>query len=151
MKQTIVQKKISSSDDKELVVLIADNSKGCRVLMRRGLEHAGISNRIIQFENGEELLDFLYNHIKGGDITERTYVLILDINMPIVNGIEVLNSIKGHSILNSIPVIVNSSCDDQETISLCHSLGCIDYKVKPIKADDIIIAFKRIGLTFSMN
>jgi CheY-like chemotaxis protein len=153
MIQTAVQKDeyISSSDDKELVVLIAEDDKGCRVLMRRGLEHAGISNRIIHFENGEELLDFLYSRAEAGDIAERTYALILDIHMPKVNGIEVLTSIRQHSNLRGIPVIVNSSCDDQKTISLCHSLGCIDYIVKPINADDIIVALKRIGLTLSLS
>jgi CheY-like chemotaxis protein len=142
---------ISSSDDKELVVLIAEDNKGIRVLMRRGLEHAGISNRIIHFENGEELLDFLYGRVEAGDIAERTYALILDIHMPKVNGIEVLTSIRQHSNLRGIPVIANSSCDDQKTISLCHSLGCIDYIVKPINADDIIVALKRIGLTLSLS
>jgi CheY-like chemotaxis protein len=153
MLQAAVQKNehSSSSDDKELVVLIAEDNKGIRVLMRRSMEQAGISNRIIHFENGEELLDFLYGRVEAGDIAERTYALILDIHMPKVNGIEVLTSIRQDSNLRGIPVIANSSCDDQKTISLCHSLGCIDYIVKPINADDIIVALKRIGLTLSLS
>jgi CheY-like chemotaxis protein len=153
MNQAIVNENdyVSATDGKDLVVLIAEDDKGNYVLIRKSLELAGVLNRVIHFGNGEELLDFLYSHIKTGDITGKTYVLVLDINMPKVNGIEVLSSIKGHSILNSIPVIVNSSCEDQETIRLCYSLGCIDYKVKPVKAEDIIVALKRIGLTLSMS
>jgi CheY-like chemotaxis protein len=153
MIQAAVQKNeyISSTDDKELVVLIAEDNKGIRVLMRKSLEHAGMSNRVIYFENGAELLDFLYSRVSAGDITEKTYVLILDIHMPKVDGIEVLTSIRQHSELRGIPVIANSSCDDQTTINLCYSLGCIDYIVKPINADDIIIALKRIGLTLSLS
>ena len=116
--------------------------------MRVGLKRAGISNKIIHFENGEELLDFLYSRIEAGDNIERTYVLVLDIHMPKVNGIEVLTSIRQHSNLSGIPVIVTSSCDDQETINLCYSLGCIDYKVKPIKVNGIISAFESIRLKF---
>lgn len=140
-----------SSDDKELVVLIAEDDRGIRVLMRRGLECAGVLNKIICFKNGEEVLDFLYSRIEAGDITKRTYVLVLDIHMPKINGIEVLALVRQHRKLRSIPVIVNSSCDDQETTKLCYSLGCIDYNVKPVKADDIIVALKKIGLTLSMS
>ena len=153
MKQAIVNENeyLSATDGKDLVVLIAEDDKGNYVLIRKSLELAGISNRIIHFGNGKELLDFLYSHIKAGDITERTYVLVLDIHMPKVNGIEVLTAIRQHNTLSGMPIIVNSSCDDKETIRLCYSLGCIDYKVKPIKANDIIVALKRIGLTLSMN
>ena len=146
-----MSEQVQTNCSKKLVVLIAEDDKASSLLMRLGLKRAGILNKIINFENGKELLDFLYSRVEVGDSIEKTYVLILDIYMPKVNGIEVLTSIREHSNLSGIPVIVNSSCDDQETINLCYSLGCIDYKVKPVKADDIILAFENIGLAFSKS
>ena len=130
---------------------IIEDDEANYLLIKLGLRRSGISNRIIRFADGNELLDFLYGRIESGDNIEKAYALILNIDTSEGNGLEVLTSIKQSGSLNGIPVIVTSSCDDHETISLCYSLGCVDYKVKPIKVNEIISAFESIGLIFSRN
>ena len=142
---------VQTNCSEEIVILVAEDDEASYRLMQLCLEHAGVLNKLIHFKNGEELLDFLYSRVGTGENIGRTYVLLLDINMPKVNGIEALTSIRENNNLRGISVIANSSCNDQETIDLCHSLGCIDYMVKPIMINEMMSTFESVGLKLSTN
>jgi CheY-like chemotaxis protein len=131
---------------KELVILIAEDDDGHAELIKEGLIESGISNEIIRFQNGLEVWNFL----SGNGIVKRdkslAYILLLDINMPLMDGIEVLRNIKTNDQLKEIPVIMLTTTDDPREVEVCYKIGCNMYITKPIKFDKLAIILKRLGL-----
>ena len=134
-----------------LVILMAEDNEGHAILVKRNLVRAGINNEIIHFWNGAELLDFLY---KRGDGPHRkdniSYLLLLDIRMPVVDGMEVLENIKRDEVLRVIPVIMLTTTDDPQEIEMCHELGCSVYIVKPVDFQKFFDAIRTLGLFISI-
>ncbi len=136
---------------KEGVILIAEDDKGHFELIKRSLQRAGVCNEILRLADGQETLDFLF--VKGeGPKREhnKEYLLLLDIRMPKINGVEVLEKIKQDEELKKIPVIMLTTTDDPRTIERCHSLGCSVYIVKPVEYEGFIDAVRKIGLFLSV-
>ncbi len=129
-------------------ILIAEDDEGHFSLIRKNLVRAGIDNDIVRFANGQELMDFLI--LNNKDTTEKGYLLILDIRMPKVGGIEVLEKLRLNSRLRKIPVIVLTTTDDPKEVAICHILGCSMYIVKPVEYDNFIDAIRKIGRFLSI-
>ncbi len=131
---------------KETIILFAEDDDGHAELTIQGLRNSGICNEIIRFANGEDLWYFLSG--KGDEIFDKnkSHILLLDINMPIMNGVEVLKLMKSDEILKKIPVIMLTTTDNPKEIDHCYALGCNIYITKPI--DFIVFAetLKRLGL-----
>jgi CheY-like chemotaxis protein len=132
---------------KEVIIIISEDDEGHASLIRKNLERAGISNEIIHFPDGKETLDFLFKkgdgkHRKSGE----SYLLLLDIRMPKVDGIEVLRQIKADPEMRKMPVIILTTTDDPREIDLCHKLGCNSYITKPIDYDKFVEAIQKLGL-----
>jgi CheY-like chemotaxis protein len=140
------------SKTNEVVVLVADDDAGHARLIEKNLARAGLHNPILRFENGQEILDFLF--CRGGKglarVPETPYLLLLDIRMPKVDGVEVLRQIKHDSELRKIPVIMLTTTDDPREVQRCHSLGCNNYIVKPVDYEKFADAIKRFGLFISL-
>lgn len=123
--------------NEETVILLAEDDKGHAGLIKRGLRRASINNRIINFIDGQEVLDFLLHE---GPAPRRengeSYVLLLDIRMPRVDGIEVLRTMKLSDGLSKVPVIIVSTTDNEETMQMCLRLGCEKYVVKPVDYEE---------------
>jgi CheY-like chemotaxis protein len=115
----------------EPIILLSEDDVGHAGLILNSLKDAGIKNDIVCFENGEDTLDFLF---KRGREPYRedgvSYVLLLDIRLPGIDGTEVLRQVKKDKWVNNIPVIMLSSSDDPEEIEQCRRLGCDNYFVK---------------------
>jgi len=130
-----------------VVILIADDDEGHATLTCKSMKRAGISNPTMVFRNGEQLLDFLFERDPVFKLEEDTaYLLLLDLMMPGVSGVEVLRQIKSHPELKRIPVFMLTSMDDPEGIDLCYNLGCSAYIIKPVDAKDFGEAVRKIGL-----
>jgi CheY-like chemotaxis protein len=115
----------------DTVIILAEDDEGHAGLIIRNLRRTGIDNEILHFKNGEETLNFLLRHNGGSHRKEGvSYVLLLDLRMPKVDGIEVMRQIKQDSQLKNIPVIVITTTDDPGEIELCYALGCSSYIVK---------------------
>ena len=116
---------------KNLITIISDDDEGHTILIKKNLQRVGITNNILNFKNGEETLNYL-NKKKIENLDKSNYLLLLDIRMPKINGIEVLQKMKKDHKLCTIPVIIITTTDDPKEIDLCNKLGCVDYIVKPI-------------------
>lgn len=129
------------------IILIVDDDEGHAILVRQNLEAAGLNNRIEHFRDGQAVLDFFF-HPEGhsrrhsGDV----YLVLLDIRMPKVDGIEVLRRLKADTELRQIPVIMLTTTDDQREVERCHRLGCSVYIQKPVDYDKFAEAIRRLGL-----
>ena len=116
---------------KNLITIISDDDEGHTILIKKNLQRVGITSNVLNFKNGEETLNYL-NKRKKENLNKSNYLLLLDIRMPKINGIEVLQKMKKDQKLCTIPVIIITTTDDPKEIDLCTKLGCVDYIVKPI-------------------
>ncbi len=135
----------------EGVILIAEDDEGHFALIKKSLQRAGITNEILKFADGQEILDFLFMTGHGPKRQPDTeYLMLLDIRMPKVDGIQVLEKIKQDSELKKIPVIMLTTTDDPATVERCHRLGCSIYIVKPVDYDGFTDTVRKIGLFLSV-
>lgn len=131
----------------EVVILIAEDDDGHAQLIKRNLERAGLSNRILFFRDGQEIVDFLFRTGEGKSRSPRTpYILLLDIRMPKLDGTEVLARVKRDPELRKIPVIMITTTDDPREVERCHELGCSSYITKPVEYDAFVNAVRQLGL-----
>ena len=132
---------------KEVIILIAEDDDGHATLIDRNLRRAGLLNEIIRFKDGQETLDFLFEKGSGPHRKHETgYLLLLDIRMPKVDGIEVLRRVKADKGLKRLPIIMITTTDDPREIDKCHELGCSNYVTKPIEYEKFIEAVRQLGL-----
>lgn len=132
----------------EVTILIAEDDEGHVGLIRKNLARSGITNPIIHFADGQQILDFLFRKNPSGPSRElsHAYVLLLDIRMPKVTGVEVLEQIKTHPDLKKIPTIMITTTDDPREIEKCHLLGCNSYITKPVEYENFVHAIRNLGL-----
>jgi CheY-like chemotaxis protein len=132
---------------KEVVILIAEDDLGHATLIKKNLTRAGISNQIIHFRNGQEVVNFLFKKGTGPHrVMSTPYLLLLDIRMPKMDGVEVLRLIKQDDELRKLPVIMITTTDDPREVENCHKLGCGSYITKPIDYDQFVEAIRSLGL-----
>ncbi len=133
--------------EKEVIVLLAEDDVGHATLIKKNLKRSGLTNRLLHFKDGQETLDFLF---RQGEEPQRehgaAYLLLLDIRMPKVDGVEVLRQIKQDPELRKMPVIMLTTTDAPWEIERCHGLGCSNYIVKPVDYDKFIEAIRQLGL-----
>lgn len=132
---------------KELVILIAEDDDGHAELIREGLQNSGVCNKQIRFSNGLEVWEFLSLEVESEIVDKKlAYLLLLDINMPKMNGIELLQKIKSSDALKEIPIIMLTTTDDPREVEICYKLGCNMYVTKPIQFDKFADTLHRMGL-----
>jgi len=132
---------------KELIILIAEDDDGHADLINEGLVGSGVCNHIIRFKDGMETWNFL-SGVSDGLVrdVEKSYLLLLDINMPIMDGLEVLKRIKTNDDLKGIPIIMLTTTDDPREVEACYKLGCNMYITKPVQFDKFAEILYRMGL-----
>jgi CheY-like chemotaxis protein len=132
---------------KEVTILIADDDEGHAALIRKNLGRVGITNPLLHFRDGQEVLDFLFQ--RGAPPhreSHAAYLLLLDIRMPRVDGVEVLRQVKADAELRKLPVIMITTTDDPREVVRCHEIGCNNYVVKPVDYEKFISAIRQLGL-----
>ncbi len=123
-------------------ILIVDDDEGHAILIRENLEAAGLRNRMEHFRDGQAILDFFANRPPASG---EAYLILLDIRMPKVDGIEVLRRLKADTRLNKLPVIMLTTTDDSREVERCYELGCNVYIQKPVDYDRFADAIRRLG------
>lgn len=132
---------------KELVILIAEDDDGHAELIQEGLRSAGVCNPMIRFENGEQVWKYLEeNGGKEAALNGKCFLVLLDINMPIMDGVEVLRRIKGSESLKDTPVLMLTTTDDPREVEECYKIGCNLYITKPVDFMKFAETLKRLGL-----
>ena len=132
---------------KELTIILAEDDEGHATLIKRNLKRSGLLNDIIHFKDGQETLDFLNKAKEKKEYKESIpSLLLLDIKMPKVDGIEVLRQVKQDPKLKKMPVIMITTTDDPREVEKCHELGCSNYISKPIDYDKFVGAIRQLGL-----
>lgn len=132
-------------ENSELTLLLAEDDAGHALLVQECFKRAGVHNPLLRFKDGQEVWDFL----SGPDAaieTGKSYLLLLDIRMPRMDGLEVLRRVKADPRLKSIPVIILTTTDDPKEVNLSYELGCNNYLTKPVEFEKFAEVIKRLGL-----
>ena len=130
--------------DKEIEILIAEDDAGHAALVKRNMIRCGITNTIKHFTDGQQVLDFMFGQGAGAMEADKRYLLLLDIRMPKVDGVDVLRRIKADAALKSTPVIMMTTMDDPREVSKCYELGCEKYFSKPVDFVELVEDMKKI-------
>ena len=129
------------------VILLAEDDDGHASLVQRNLKRVGVVNDIVHVHDGQETLDYIHGQGKFSARPDRQpLLLMLDINMPRINGEEVLRQVKQNAITRALPVIMLTTADDSQQIQRCYALGCSVYMTKPVLFDAFAEAMKRLSL-----
>ena len=129
------------------ILLVEDNITDAELTIRELKKH-NMANNLIHVKNGQDALDFLFAKGKYAGTREIQYppkVVLLDIQMPKVNGIEVLQQIKTNALTRTIPVVILTSSKENPDIQKCYSLGANSYIVKPVNFEGFAQAIKNLG------
>ena len=123
----------------EVSILIVEDDAGHARLIEKNLKRAKISNRITRVENGQEALDFLLSEGKFEGIERPSPLLVLlDLNMPVMDGYQVLERMKANADTKKIPVVVLTTTDDAREVARCYQLGCSVYITKPVDIESLL-------------
>jgi CheY-like chemotaxis protein len=130
---------------KNLSILIAEDDADDRFLMQKAIDEVGYKDIQIRFvENGVELLDDLNNIRSKKPATTYPKFILLDLNMPKMDGREVLKNIKTDDEFRKIPVIIFSTTKNQLEVKRCYNLGANTYIVKPVNFDSLVETIQHI-------
>ena len=132
--------------DEVEILLVEDNINDAELTIR-ALKKVNLANSLVHVKDGEEALDFIFAKGKFADrqITNRPKVILLDIKMPKVDGIEVLKQIKADAITKTIPVVIMTSSREEQDIITSYKLGVNSYIVKPVNFDAFAKAICDLG------
>ena len=130
-----------------LVILMAEDDPGHATLVQRNLRRAGVVNEVVWTKDGQEALDYVRKEgAYENDIRSGSLVVLLDINMPRVDGVEVLRQLKNDERTKKIPVMMLTTTDDPREVERCYGLGCSVYVTKPVEYDKFREAVIQLGL-----
>jgi two-component system response regulator len=134
------------NDNKVEILLVEDNPHDAELTIR-ALKKANLANQLIHLRDGAEALDFLYGKGLYADrnIGNRPKVILLDIKMPKVDGIEVLRQLKLHEDTRTIPVVIMTSSKEEQDIITSYDLGVNSYVVKPVDFEGFAKAVSELG------
>ena len=129
------------------ILLVEDNPSDAELTLL-ALKKVHIANKVFLVNDGDEALDFLFARGKftGREQDQNPKVILLDLNLPKVSGLEVLRSIKTSEKLKNIPVVVLTSSKEDLDIRQCYELGANSYVVKPIGFENFLKAVSELGI-----
>jgi CheY-like chemotaxis protein len=137
--------------NKPVTIIMIEDDEGHARLIERNIRRSGVNNEIVSFRNGTAAVNYLFG--KEGDGREHkgeALLILLDLNLPDMTGIEILRQIKASKYLKCAPVVVLTTTDDSQEIKRCYELGCNVYITKPVNDESFAIAIRQLGLFFSV-
>ena len=137
--------------DKPVTIIMVEDDEGHARLIEKNIRRAGVNNRIQPFANGSDAVKFLF----GADGTGvnnrgRAMLIMLDLNLPDMSGVDILKRVKENEHLKRTPVVVLTTTDDEREIKRCYDLGCNVYITKPVNYENFANAIRQLGLFFSV-
>jgi two-component system, response regulator len=134
------------SDSAVEILLVEDNPQD-RELTLRALKKRGVANHIVTVQDGAEALDFLFcrGAYSERNVGNRPALIVLDLKLPKLDGVEVLRAIRGDNRTKTIPVVVLTSSRENADVAACYRTGVNSYVVKPVESGDFNQAVGQLG------
>ena len=133
------------------ILLVEDNPRDAELTIR-ALKKKNLANNLFHVEDGVEALDYLFARGKYSerDINDAPKVVLLDLKLPRINGLEVLSAIKSDERTQAIPVVVVTSSAEDPDIKTAYQLGANSYVLKPVQFDSFMEAMVKVGIYWLM-
>ena len=133
-----------------IIVMIEDDAGHAR-LIERNIRRSGVNNEIKPFSDGTSAVNYLLGKDGSGiDHKGQALLILLDLNLPDMTGIDILRRVKESKYLKCAPVVVLTTTDDSQEIKRCYELGCNVYVTKPVNYESLANAIRHLGLFFSV-
>ena len=129
------------------ILLVEDNPSDIELTLR-AFERQKIGNEIIVAEDGKEALEYLFGtgEYSGRDISEQPTVILLDLNLPLIDGKEVLRQIRSNELTRHLPVVILTSSKEEQDLTKSYDLGVNSYIRKPVDFNQFSEAIRQLGL-----
>jgi DNA-binding response OmpR family regulator len=134
-----------------VTIIMIEDDEGHARLIERNIRRAGVNNDIMPFKNGTEAVRYLFGPDGSGGVSSgRALLILLDLNLPDMSGVDILKRVKENEHLKLTPVVVLTTTDDEREIKRCYDLGANVYITKPVNYDSFANAIRQLGLFFSV-
>ena len=137
--------------NRPVTIVMIEDDEGHARLIERNIRRSGVNNEIIPFSTGTSAMNYLFG--RDGSGSERrveALLILLDLNLPDMSGIDILRQVRENNVLKRAPVVVLTTTDDSLEIKRCYELGCNVYITKPVNSESFTNAIRQLGLSFSI-
>ena len=136
-----------TKDANPVTIVMIEDDEGHARLIEKNIRRAGVNNEIISFTKGSSALEFLLGSDGSGKVSaDRQLLILLDLNLPDMTGLDILVKLKANSHLKRSLIIVLTTTDDQHEIKLCYDAGANVYITKPLNYEGFANAIRQLGL-----
>ena len=140
-----------STEAKAVTIVMVEDDEGHARLIEKNIRRAGGNNKIVPFTNGTQALEYIFGPDGTGAVSEsRSLLVLLDLNLPDMTGIDILERVKNNHHTKLTPVVVLTTTDDAREIQRCYDLGANVYITKPVDYESFANAIRQLGLFFSV-
>lgn len=139
-----------NTQSKPVTILLIEDDPGHARLIEKNLRRARLNNEIIIKTDGQQAVNYLFETHANEGASALPLLVLLDLNLPLLDGYQVLERIKTDHRTRHIPVIILTTTDDTVEINRCYDLGCSVYITKPVDYEQFSEAIRKLGLFLSV-
>jgi two-component system response regulator len=135
-------------DANEVEIILVEDNPDDAALTLRAFKHSKIANSLTHLKDGQEALDYIFDgkEFNGRKFGDHAKIILLDLKMPRINGMEVLEKVKGDPRTKNIPVVILTSSAEDPDIKRCYELGANSYIVKPVEFENFTKSVVDLGV-----
>jgi CheY-like chemotaxis protein len=139
------------ADIQNVTIIMIEDDLGHATLIEKNLRRAGIMNELVHIDNGRKALDYFQGtgDYEGKELPECLLVL-LDLNLPEVDGFEILEELKSNDATRTIPIIILTTTDNPREVGRAYELGCNIYVTKPVVYESFAESIRKLGLMLAV-
>ena len=135
--------------NEHFIIVMVEDDEGHARLIEKNLKRAGIGNQLVHLNDGSKAIDYFFGK-DTADLKHDKTMILLDLNLPEIDGYEVLRRLKGDERTRAVPIIVLTTTDNPKEVDRCYELGCNVYITKPVEYDNFSDAIRKLGLMLAV-